>query len=78
MANADHALCTEVIPSNSHPRSVFDKDSADLILMLPSAHQGGVISLSVCADGSTVASIGQEGKVGLLRGASYARGSCVY
>lgn len=66
--------CTQAMPSARAPatnpchharplRSIFEKETGKTVQTLPLAHQKGVISVSMSADGSTVASVGNDGKV---------------
>jgi WD40 repeat protein len=43
--------------------SVFDKETGKTVQTLPLAHHKGILSVSMSADGSTVASVGQDRKV---------------
>lgn len=55
-----------VVSGDNHGMiSVFDKDTGESIQTLPLAHSKAVLSVSMSADGTTVASVGADNKVRL-------------
>lgn len=56
---------SRVVSGDNHGMiSIWEKETGHVVQTLPLAHNKSVLSVSISADGATVASVGADGKVG--------------